>query len=76
MKFTQHALILLLSLMALALSCGGWSTEEATAQCEEERERLQSCFDAAAMEQCIACHEDCGGDCSLVIGQPCVYSCD
>lgn len=67
-------------LATFAPACGGMSLEEATALCEEDQERLLACTGEAIKQQCIACHEECGNDCTLSdttgASTPCQYTCD
>jgi hypothetical protein len=73
---SQPSMWRLFALVVLAGACGGFDTEEATQLCERDRQALESCFDDAVMQQCIACHEECGRDCSLISGATCSYTCD
>lgn len=55
------------ALTTVSLGCGdGFSTEEATATCDEERRALPNCVDTAAYQACISCHESCGDECATV----------
>jgi hypothetical protein len=73
MKFHRAALTLLL---LLPLGCGtGESTEEATDNCQRQRQAQASCFDDAAFDSCVSCREECGRDCITAESCPLQFSC-
>jgi hypothetical protein len=48
-----------------AMGCqNGFDREQATAECDADREQFENCVNQAAYDECIACHEQCGTDCS------------
>jgi hypothetical protein len=66
--------------MALAaistIGCGGFDTDDATAQCEALAEDLVSCTTTESFNQCVDCYEECGRDCQLADGAcPHQFSC-
>jgi hypothetical protein len=75
LRLTALLLVTLLP-MSLAACDDGMDKEEATEICSENRKRLNACFDDAVMAECVACHEDCGVDCTLVDGPRCGWTCD
>lgn len=54
------------SILTLASCGGGFDTGEATATCNEDRERLPECFDDDAFNRCVSCHEECGDTCATI----------
>jgi hypothetical protein len=68
---------MLLWLASLAAACGGFDPAEAKATCQDIQSRQTQCFASdGVMEACIACHEDCGRDCTVVEGARCDFTCD
>lgn len=65
-------------MLSLVLAgCGSsFTTEEATEVCERQRQAQAACFDDQVMSQCIACHEECGRECSQAESCPLAFSCD
>jgi hypothetical protein len=65
-----------LSIVSLA-ACGGFSEEEATARCDQERAARgeQGCFGNVEYGKCKAAYEECGEDVTVVDGCPIAYSC-
>lgn len=69
------------SLSAFALlgsgACGGFSTEEAEARCDQEAEARSGggCFTDVAYEECVAAFEECGGDVLINDGCPLSFTC-
>jgi hypothetical protein len=61
----------------LANACGSnFETEEAQAECNRIRAAQAQCFTAAVYDQCVACFEECGRECSQVPGATCGFTCD
>lgn len=67
--------------VALGLAgCGGFSPEEATARCDQERDSRNAggtpCVDDAAYDECVSAYEECGGDVTVIDSScPLSYSC-
>jgi hypothetical protein len=63
-------------LLALALAgCGDhYSTQAATARCNQER-RTKATVDDDSFKECVACYEDCGADCKPQAQAPETYLC-
>jgi hypothetical protein len=66
----------ILSLASL-VGCGGFSEEEATARCDQERAARgeQGCFGNVEYGKCKAAYEECGEDVTIVDGCPIAYNC-
>ncbi len=66
------------ALLTLLLSAcnSGLSTEEASSECDRLRNDLVSCFTDTVYDQCVACHEECGRECSLQDKCPHEFLCD
>jgi hypothetical protein len=77
LRMTRAAALLVTStvLALLGAACGdGYSEEDATLYCEQERVALgESCFTDETYEQCRSCYIDCGNSCTRVDG--CNYTC-
>jgi hypothetical protein len=59
-----------------AVSCGdGYSEEDATTFCEQERTALPSCFTDAVYQQCRDCYLECGVSCDRGGSCPEEYAC-
>jgi hypothetical protein len=60
------------ALLAAAAACGsGETTEDATASCNEQRQRQAQCFTNASFDECVACREKCGRQCVQVQPETC-----
>lgn len=69
------AAILVITSMA-ALGCGsGVSTEEATIRCDQEKASKGMLFGKTTYQECLACFELCGNDCSPIASSPPTYTC-
>lgn len=70
--------VLGMAVLALTASaCGpSFTPEEATAECDRLRNDLTACFTDEVYDQCVACHEECGRDCSLLDSCPHQFVCD
>ena len=61
----------------IGAGCGsGFDRDEATVECDADRDAFPNCYDDATFEACIVCHEECGAECAT-LGQVCPtkYSC-
>lgn len=58
-------------------ACGGFSTEDAEARCDEEQKAREvgGCFDALAYDACVAAYEECGSDVNIDDGCPLGFTC-
>ena len=70
----MRSILATLGITACLAACGGYSTQEAYARCEQERSTKQT-VDDDAFKQCVACHEDCGLDCEAAGTSPEQYAC-
>lgn len=66
--------------LGLAGCGGGFSTEDAVARCDQERDGRNAgappCIDDAAYAECVAAYEECGDDAQFVDGAcPLSFSC-
>jgi hypothetical protein len=64
--------------LALTLAAGcteHFTTQEAYAICEELQEKGPSTATDASFADCVACHEDCGGECAPQGTAPETYAC-
>lgn len=70
--------VLGMAVLALTASACGptFTPEEATAECDRLRNDLAACFTDEVYDQCVACHEECGRDCSLLDSCPHQFVCD
>jgi len=67
---------LVFALLALSASCGsGYSEEDATTFCDQEKVSLAHCFTDAVYTQCKSCYEDCGAGCDRAHTCPEQYKC-
>jgi hypothetical protein len=67
----------LLVLVLLLHACGSnFEPEEAQAECNRIRAGQQQCFGTATFDECVACFEECGHECSIVHGPTCGFTCD
>ena len=68
-----------LALCALAAvvtsSCGGYSEEDATTFCDQERAAFGQCVTDAVYDQCFDCYLECGADCDRAGACPEEYAC-
>ncbi|MBK6513507.1 MAG: hypothetical protein IPM79_19910 [Polyangiaceae bacterium] len=78
-RSTAATLVFTLAAFAMvgSASCGGFSTEEAEARCDQEAEARAGggCFTDAAYEQCVSAHEECGDDILIQESCPVSFSC-
>jgi hypothetical protein len=66
----------LLSFLGLAFAaCSGFSTEDATTQCDLERNAKGTCFNDATYTRCVSCYEECGDSCAVQESCPVQYLC-
>ncbi|WP_437504161.1 hypothetical protein [Sorangium sp. So ce1099] len=65
----------LLSLVALAAGCGGFSTEEAQHRCDQLRDAVPSCSNEESHGACVSCYEECGDDCQPSAACPQTFTC-
>lgn len=58
-------------------ACSGFSEEEATARCDQERTARgeQGCFGDVEYDKCVVAYEECGQDVDVVDGCPVQYLC-
>ena len=69
------AAVLVITSMA-ALGCGsGLSLEDATIRCDQEKVSKGSLFGPQTFNECLACYESCGDECSPLASSPPTYSC-
>ena len=61
----------------LTIGCGGGlSTEDATEECDEIRQRLTQCMsEDATFQSCVSCFEECGIDCEFSDQCPATFAC-
>lgn len=60
---------------ALVSACGsGFTTQQAIAQCDAEKDVRQGLNDDI-YKQCVACYEACGNDCAVTSTLPPSYAC-
>jgi hypothetical protein len=66
-----------LTIASALVACSGFTEEEATARCDQERDARgeQGCFGAVEYDQCLAAYQDCGQDVEIVDGCPVQYNC-
>ena len=65
-----------LGVVALAMSCGdGYSEEDATTFCDQERAAFGACFTDAVYDQCFDCYLECGVSCDRGGACPEEYAC-
>lgn len=63
--------------LVFANACGPtFERDEAIAECDRLRNDLVSCFTDEVYDQCVACHEECGRDCSMQETCPEQFLCD
>ena len=76
-KTSATLAFLLLALGAVFSSCGGYSTEDAEAWCDQELEAREAsgCFNPSTYENCVTAHEECGDDAVPNDGCPLEYEC-
>jgi anaerobic selenocysteine-containing dehydrogenase len=67
-------LLALLALPLLAACGGGYTTQQAVAQCDAERKARPAMSDASR-DECVACYEECGVDCVVTGGVPPKFAC-
>ncbi len=58
-----------------AAACGsGESSDNATAACNEQRQRQAQCFTNTSFDDCVSCREKCGRKCVQVLPETCPIS--
>jgi hypothetical protein len=77
LRFGRFLAAALLLVSAVATGCGdGYSDEDATTFCDQERAALQSgCMTDAAYAQCKSCYVECGPACDRSSSCPESYAC-
>jgi hypothetical protein len=58
-------------------ACGdGYSTSEATAECDAIKgTHGANCINDASYARCVECFETCGQFCGVAVASPCAFSC-
>jgi hypothetical protein len=70
------AAVLVITSMA-ALGCSpGFSTEDATIRCDQEKAVKGTLFGRQTYKECLSCFEICGNECTAVASSPPSYKCD
>ncbi len=69
------AAVLMITSMAAFGCSSGLSVEDATVRCDQEKTAKGSLFGTETYNECLACYEKCGDDCSSVASSPPTYSC-
>lgn len=79
--FARTAAITLLAVLGVfvlgASGCGGFSTEDAEARCDQEAEARSGggCFSDTTYDACVTAYEECGEDVQINDACPLSYSC-
>lgn len=59
-------------------ACSGFTEEEATNRCDQEREARggeMGCFGTLQYDECVTAYQDCGQDVDVIDGCPVQYVC-
>jgi hypothetical protein len=65
----------LLLFIALAIGCGGLSTEESKQRCDQMQSANAACMTEGAYDECVSCYEECGDDCEPSGACPGTFRC-
>ena len=75
-KKSLAAALALGALVTAVVSCGdGYSEEDATTFCDQERAAFGNCFTDEVYDQCHDCYLECGASCDRAAACPENYSC-